>query len=256
VVAAAFGVAFGLPSVRTRGEYLAIVTLAFGEIVPGVIWHLPYWTGGANGLSGVALPQLVPSTWAERRLQAYALALLLVCLAAVAFLRLSGARTGRAWAAVRDDDAAAEAVGIDAPRAKLLAFALGAGCAGLAGALYAGLLSYIEPGLFDLTVSLMVLAAVVIGGRWGLAGVILGALTVGVYDRVLGDALTSGLRAIGGATGLEALARADLHASSYALFGLALYSAILLRARPSASAQPHVLLSTPPQEAPAHASAR
>ncbi len=60
LVAAGFGILFGLPTIRTRGEYLAIVTLAFGVIVPGVIWHLPYWTGGPNGLSGVPLPRLLP----------------------------------------------------------------------------------------------------------------------------------------------------------------------------------------------------
>src|SRR5207248_8319769 len=131
------------------------------------------------------------------------------------------------------DETAAEAVGVAAARSKLLAFALGAGCAGLAGALYAGLLSYIEPGLFDLTVSLMVLAAVVIGGRWGLGGVVLGALTVAAYDRVLADVLTSILRGLGSATGIAALGATDLHGASYALFGLALYAAILLRSRPT-----------------------
>jgi branched-chain amino acid transport system permease protein len=232
LVAAGCGIIFGVPSIRTRGEYLAIVTLAFGEIVPGVIWHLPYWTGGSNGLSGVPLPQIVPDAWAGRGLQAYALALALAALACIAALRLARSRLGRAMAAVRDDETAAESAGVDAPRTKLFAFAMGAGCAGLAGALYAALLGYIEPGLFDLTVSLMVLAAVVIGGRWGLAGVVLGALTVGAYDRVLADGLTSLVRGLGSVTGAGLLANADLHGSSYALFGLALYGAILLRVRP------------------------
>lgn len=255
LVAAGFGIAFGLPSVRTRGEYLAIVTLAFGEIVPGVIWHLPYWTGGANGLSGVPLPPILPASLADRSVQAYVLALVLASAACLAVLRLARSRIGRAWASVRDDDAAAEAAGVDAPRTKLLAFAMGAGCAGLAGAVYAGLLSYIEPGLFDLTVSLMVLAAVVIGGRWGLAGVVLGALTVGAYDRVLADALTSGLRSLGSATGLDVLAAVDLHASSYALFGLALYAAILVRARPVGSAGRVSAPTISAQEATVHAPA-
>jgi branched-chain amino acid transport system permease protein len=220
LVAAGFGVLFGLPSIRTRGEYLAIVTLAFGEIVPGVIWHVPYWTGGPNGLSGIPLPRLWAGAFGGRIGEAYALALLLAAVVAMAALRLASSRLGRAWAAVRDDETAANSVGVNGPRTKLLAFALGAGCAGLAGALYAGLLSYIEPGLFDLTVSLMVLAAVVIGGRWGLAGVVLGALIVAAYDRLLVDVVTS-------------VVHVDLHASSYALFGGALYAAILVRARPA-----------------------
>jgi branched-chain amino acid transport system permease protein len=176
------------------------------------------------------LPSLLPAVLVDRSLQAYGLSLLVATEACIVVLRLASSRTGRAWAAVRENDQAAESVGVNAPRAKLLAFAMGAGCAGIAGALYAGLLSYIEPGLFDLTVSLMVLAAVVIGGRWGLAGVVLGALTVGAYDRVLADALTSALHGLGRLPGADMLAAADLHGSSYALFGLALYAAILLRA--------------------------
>ncbi|MBV9168634.1 MAG: hypothetical protein JOZ81_00940 [Chloroflexi bacterium] len=198
------------------------------------------------------LPALLPAAFADRSIQAYGLALLLATTACVVVLRLASSRTGRAWAAVREDDQAAEAAGVNAPRAKLFAFAMGAGCAGVAGALYAGLLSYIEPGLFDLTVSLMVLAAVVIGGRWGLAGIVLGALTVGAYDRVLADALTSLLRAVGNSTGLDVLASADLHASSYALFGLALYAAILLRAAPSRAAGPSFMQPAPSKEAAVH----
>jgi branched-chain amino acid transport system permease protein len=254
LVAAAFGVAFGLPSIRTRGEYLAIVTIAFGEIVPGVIWHVPYWTGGNNGLSGIGLPRLLPDVFGDRSLQAYALALLLASAACLSVLRLAPSRLGRAWSAVRDDEAAAEAAGVNAPRTKLLAFAMGAGCAGLAGAVYAGLLGYIEPSFFDLTVSLMVLAGVVIGGRWGLAGVVLGGLTVGAYDRVLADVLTGAVRGLGATTGLGALASADLHGSSYALFGLALYAAILLRSRSTPSTGRLEGSATVPTEA-AHASA-
>jgi branched-chain amino acid transport system permease protein len=197
-----------------------------------VIWHLPYWTGGANGLSGVPMPTLsLALGGSDRAAHAYTLALLLASAACVGALRLARSREGRAWAAVREDETAAASVGIALSRQKLLAFACGAGCAGLAGAVYAGLLSYIEPGLFDLTVSLMVLAAVVIGGRWGLGGVVLGALTVAAYDRVLADVLTSLLRGLGSVVGSSALAAADLHAASYALFGGALYVAILLRSR-------------------------
>ncbi len=230
LVAAGFGVAFGLPTIRTRGEYLAIVTLAFGEIVPGVIWHLPYWTGGPNGLSGVPLVQFGP--WdASAAVRAYAVGLALAVLACLVAIRLADSRTGRAWAAVRDDDTAAAAVGVYGPGAKLLAFAVGAGYAGVAGALYAGQLGYIEPGQFDLTLSLMVLAAVIIGGRWGVAGVVLGSLTVAAYDRVLSGLLTSGLRGVGAGLGVPALASADLRSANYCIFGVALYLAILARAR-------------------------
>src|SRR5205814_7664091 len=107
-VAAGFGVIFGLPSVRTRGEYLAIVTLAFGEIVPLVIWHLPDWTGGPRGMSGIPAVGFGPLLLGSA-LNTYVLALFLACLAVLAALRLSSSRIGRAWAAVREDDLAAAA---------------------------------------------------------------------------------------------------------------------------------------------------
>jgi branched-chain amino acid transport system permease protein len=232
LAAAGCGYVFGLPSIRTRGEYLAIVTLAFGEIVPGVIWHIPYWTGGPNGLSGIPTPRLGPLADLAPALNGYFLGLALATVACLAALRLARSRLGRAWAATRDDEMAAEAVGVDAPRTKLLAFAIGAGCAGLAGGLYAGLLRYVEPGQFDLTVSLMVLGAVVLGGRWGIVGVVLGALTVAAYDRVLADLSSALVRTVGTAAGIGVLERTDLRSSSFALFGGALYLAILLRARP------------------------
>src|SRR5207245_2089315 len=125
LVAGGFGLAFGLPSVRTRGEYLAIVTLAFGEIVPGVIRHLD-WTGGPRGMSVVPPPRWLPglpdSAWSP-----YLPALALAVLVYLAAARLAGARAGRAWAAVRDDEMAAAAVGISPWRAKLPAFTAGAG---------------------------------------------------------------------------------------------------------------------------------
>jgi len=230
LVAAAFGVLFGLPSVRTRGEYLAIVTLAFGEIVPGVIWHLPYWTGGPRGISGV--PPLRLGPWGpESPLQAYLLTLALAAAAGLVAVRLAASRTGRAWAAVRDDEVAAAAAGVDPPRAKLLAFAIGAGCAGLAGAISVGQLGYVEPGQFDLTLSLTVLAAVVIGGRWGVPGAILGAVLVAAYERLLVEGLSGALRALGVALGAPFLAAVDLRDDNFAVFGLALYLATLLQTR-------------------------
>ncbi|MBV9358969.1 MAG: ABC transporter permease [Chloroflexi bacterium] len=239
LVAAGFGILFGLPTIRTRGEYLAIVTLAFGVIVPGVIWHLPYWTGGPNGLSGVPLPRLLPLEPGSP-LHAYLLALALVVVGCLVALRLGGSRTGRAWAAVRDDDVAADAVGVYPAGAKLLAFAIGAGVAGVTGAVYAGQLGYIEPGQFDLTLSLMVLAAVLIGGRWGIAGVVLGALTVAAYDRLLADLVTDLVHGLGSLSGLTALASLDLRTQNYLMFGVALYVAILFRTRgiPDAATSP------------------
>ncbi len=229
LVAAGFGLAFGVPTIRARGEYLAVVTLAFGAIVPGVLLHVP-WTGGPLGMSGVPLPQF--GLWGPSSpLNGYALALVLAVLACAAALRLAGSRTGRAWAAVREDELAAAAVGVNPPLARLLAFAIGAGCAGLAGAVYAGLVGSIEPGEFDFTVSLMVLAAVVIGARWGVAGVAIGALVVAAYDRLLVGALEDGLHALGATLGVPGLLSIDVRGENFAVFGLALYLATLAQLR-------------------------
>jgi branched-chain amino acid transport system permease protein len=230
LVAAGFGVAFGLPSVRTRGEYLAIVTLAFGEIVPLVIWHLPDWTGGPRGVSGIPAVSFGPVP-VSAALATYSVALAVACAAAIAALRLNASRIGRAWAAVREDDQAAAAAGINPPLLKLLAFAIGAGFAGVAGAGFAQLFGYVEPGEFDFTVSLMVLAAVVIGGRWGITGAILGALAIAAYDRLLADGMTAGLHAMGAALNNSALLTADLREHNFAVFGVALFLATLYRAR-------------------------
>jgi branched-chain amino acid transport system permease protein len=224
VVAAGFGLIFGLPSVRTRGEYLAIVTLAFGEIVPLVIWHLPDWTGGPRGMSGIP-SVIVPGTGV---LGSYVVALVLAGLVCLAALRLVESRIGRAWAAVREDDTAAASLGINPPLLKLLAFALGAGVAGVAGAGFAQLFGYVEPGQFDFTVSLMVLSAVVIGGQWGVLGGVLGALAIAAYDRFLVDLLSAGLHLIG--------VSADLRQHNYIVFGVALLLATLYRARAQESA--------------------
>jgi branched-chain amino acid transport system permease protein len=230
LVAAGFGLIFGLPSIRTRGEYLAIVTLAFGEIVPLVIWHLPDWTGGPRGMSGIPTPSFGP-LGVGGALASYSIALALAALTCLVALRLSGSRIGRAWAAVREDDTAAASMGINPPLVKLLAFAIGAGFAGVAGAGFAQLFNYVEPGQFDFTVSLMVLAAVVIGGQWGVLGAVLGALAIGAYDRFLVEGITAGLHALGAALGSPALSAADLRQHNFVVFGVALLLATLYRAR-------------------------
>jgi branched-chain amino acid transport system permease protein len=224
LVAAGFGLLFGLPSVRTRGEYLAIVTLAFGEIVPLVIWHLPDWTGGPRGMSGIPAVGLGP--FGSGGLSTYLVALALAGAACLAALRISSSRIGRAWAAVREDDTAAASLGINPPLVKLLAFAIGAGFAGAAGAAFAQLFSYVEPGEFDFTVSLLVLSAVVIGGRWGVLGAVLGALAITGYDRFLVEAINAGLHALGLAV--------DLRQHNFIVFGIALLLATLLRTRGTA----------------------
>jgi branched-chain amino acid transport system permease protein len=186
-----------------------------------VIWHLPNLTGGPRGISGI--PSIAGRTGT------YVLAGVLACGACLFALRLARSATGRAWAAVREDELAASASGVDPPRYKLLAFALGAGCAGVAGALFAQLFGSVEPSQFDLTVSLMVLAAVVLGGRWGIAGVIVAALAIAVYDRMIVDVLGA----------------LDLRQANYFVFGLALVLASLWRARGQPAQSASVRLREP-----------
>jgi branched-chain amino acid transport system permease protein len=230
IVAAGFGLIFGVPTIRTRGEYLAIVTLAFGEIVPGVIVHVPDWTGGNRGLSGVPILALGP--WPPgSAITAYFVGLALLTVVSISAMRVATSRVGRAWAAVREDELAAASAGVNPPFAKLLAFAIGASCAGMAGSVFAGLFGHVEPDQFDFTISLMALAAVVIGGRWGVAGAVLGGLTVAAYQYVLMDFLSGLLRAVGTAISQPLLAATDLRMHNFAVFGLALLLATLPRAR-------------------------
>jgi branched-chain amino acid transport system permease protein len=252
VLAAGCGVVFGLPSIRARGEYLAIVTLAFGEIVPALIIRFPDLTSGARGISAIPAPN-VPGLSPDSPLNAYLVALVLAAGVWIMTSRLANARLGRAWAAVRDDELAARSLGVDSTLVKLLAFALGAGVAGMAGVLFAGLVGHVAPEQFDLTLSLMVLSAVVIGGRWGLPGVVAAALLVALYDRVLVDAVSVGLRGLGTLLSLPLLLATDLRGDNFAVFGLLLYLATLLPGewRPSLPHQgiPPSLRPLPPSPA-------
>jgi branched-chain amino acid transport system permease protein len=184
-------------------------------------------------------------------LGSYAVALAIATLACITALRLSTSRLGRAWAAVREDDLAAGSLGINPPLVKLAAFALGAGFAGVAGAGFAQLFGYVEPSQFDFTVSLMVLAAVVLGGRWGVLGAVVGALGMALYDRVVVEALTAVLHIVGSTLDNAALQSADLRQHNFAVFGVTLFLATLYRARGEAPTvpPPHAELREEPSPA-------
>ncbi|HYU19150.1 MAG TPA: hypothetical protein VEQ11_10670, partial [Chloroflexota bacterium] len=231
LMAALAGILLGVPVLRMRPEYLAIATLAFGEMVPGVIRHLDAWTGGARGMSGVPHPRLLgaqldsPTAW-------YELALAMAVLTALVASRLRSSRHGRAWAAVSQDEAAAASAGVSPPRAKLLAFALGAGVAGSAGAIFASTLGYVEPGQFDFMLSMMVLSMVMLGGTGAIGGTIVGALLIGGYDRFAITQADSWLHGLGTFTGLDLLRATDLRQANFLAFGLALYVTARLRLAP------------------------
>ncbi|MDQ2831557.1 MAG: branched-chain amino acid ABC transporter permease [Chloroflexota bacterium] len=176
LVAAIFGVLIGAPTLRLRSDYLAIVTLGFGEITRITATNLDI-TGGPNGLVGVPPPAIGGLTL-ETPLQLYYLILALMLVTLFCVARLANSRIGRAWAYIREDELAAAAMGIDVVRMKLLAYALGAVWGGLAGCFLAVQLTTVAPESFTFNQSVQILIVVVLGGLGSIPGVILGAVIV------------------------------------------------------------------------------
>ena len=190
-VAASFGVILGAPTLRLRGDYLAIVTLGFGEIVPRVFKNAATWTSGVNGISALDTPQLpfwIQGPWSGDPLGIvqnfkifdpfayYVIMCILLVLAIVLVRNLQNSRMGRAWAAIREDEVAAAAMGVNTVQAKLLAFAIGASFSGFAGTFYGAKLSLVSPENFTFVVSITVLVMVVLGGMGNIPGALAGAL--------------------------------------------------------------------------------
>lgn len=173
-VAGAAGYIISRPILHLRGDYLAIVTIAFGEIVRMLLVNnVGGITGGANGLSGIARPVLFGFNF-RTTLSHYYLVLFFVVLTIIAMRRLENSRLGRAWMYVREDELAAESMGIDTVRVKATAFLLGSAWAGLAGALYATRISVISPDLSRFLESVIIFCIVVLGGTGSIPGVFVG----------------------------------------------------------------------------------
>ena len=230
LVAALLGMINGALTLRLRGEYLAITTLAFGQMVPQVVRNLDRFTGGAAGMAALPPPRLLGLVL-EQPTERYYLALAMVSIVALGSLLLANSRLGRAWAALRMDELAAVSCGIAPLRNRVLAFVLGAAVAGSAGALFATVFSYVDPTQTEFQLSAMTLAMVVIGGAGSVIGTLLGGLAVASYDRLLIPQLGAGLSALGQASGIPLLAALDLRNLNFLWFGLALYITILVRAR-------------------------
>jgi branched-chain amino acid transport system permease protein len=182
ICSAAAGVILGAPTLRLRGDYLAIVTLGFGEIIRETANNLSF-TGGPRGLSPIPFPHSIGSTWFTQygivdTRPFYYLVVILIILVIVLVKRLERSRVGRAWAAIREDEDAAEAMGVPTFRYKLWAFAIGASIGGAAGVLFASQQISITPDNFPFLLSCYILCAVVLGGSGNLPGVILGAFLV------------------------------------------------------------------------------
>jgi len=185
LAAAAAGVIIGGPTLRLRSDYLAIVTLGFGEIVRFSARNLEI-TGAASGISGIEQPWLFG--WhIYGPLDYYYVFLFLAVVATIASYRLADSRLGRAWLYVRHDEDAAEAMGINRVRVKLAAYVIGAIYGSIAGAFFAINLGAISPESFSFTQSVLILMAVILGGMGKIPGVILGAFIVVLGPELLRD---------------------------------------------------------------------
>ncbi len=237
--AAIFGLLLGAPTLRLRGDYLAIVTLGFGEIVPVVFRNADTYTNGTNGITSIAQPNLYgllgihgfgfTNPWPY-----YITVLLIVTIATMLLYRLQDSRLGRAWVAIREDELAAASMGINTVSTKLLAFSIGASTSGLAGVFFAAKLSSVSPEQFGFTVSFTALAMVVLGGMGNIWGVMAGAF-------VIYEIQSQGLKQLGNfvqGLGIPSVALGpvtiDLGSINflnyqYLLYGLALVLMMLLR---------------------------
>jgi branched-chain amino acid transport system permease protein len=179
IFAMAAGLFFGLPILGIRGDYLAIATLGFGEIVRLLAGSdlLKPWLGGPQGILNIDKPiPTDPTSLLAGPLQIYYIALLAAALVAYVAIRLRDSRLGRAWVAIREDEDVAEALGVNLVQTKLLAYMMGAAFAGLGGAIFAGLIGSIFASSMQIYVSLTVAALIIVGGMGSIPGVVLGAI--------------------------------------------------------------------------------
>ncbi|MBI3980166.1 MAG: branched-chain amino acid ABC transporter permease [Chloroflexi bacterium] len=228
VVAALFGVVLGAPTLRLRGDYLAIVTLAFGEIVPRVFLNAESLTGGAKGIKPIGFPTFFGVNFVNNQVAWYYLVIAVGAFSVWMISRLADSRIGRAWMAMREDEIAAASMGINLVTTKLLAFAMGASFSGFAGSVFASMFQYIDPGQFEFQISIMVLSMVILGGMGNMYGVVIGGILLASFDRILAERATDWIHQLGSLVGSD-LAWVDLKSSKMMIFGLALVLTMLLR---------------------------
>lgn len=181
-IGACIGIMLGLPVLPLRGDYLAIVTLGFGEIIRLVILNTPGQTNGSSGLYEILRPEVGPGR-IDSTTEYYFFIVIAAFVAWFVTSRLRDSKVGRAWEAIREDEDVAESMGIDTTRYKLMAFATGAAIGALGGAIYAPFIDFVAPQSFGLIVSINVLALVIVGGMGSTQGVVLGAfLLIGVPE--------------------------------------------------------------------------
>jgi branched-chain amino acid transport system permease protein len=243
ILAAIFGVILGAPTLRLRGDYLAIVTLGFGEIVPDFFTNASTITNGPQGIGQIAKPPSIPLPGGREiafntvnQANWFWLVLAVGLLSLFMITRLYDSRLGRAWQAIREDEIAAASMGINTVSTKLWAFALGASFSGFAGSLYAGYVRVVDPDQFQFSVSIIILAMVILGGIGNIYGVIAGALIIGSFDRILATELTRPLNWAGEQITWPPLqwlgdwmSVHNLNSDRFLIFGLALVLIMILR---------------------------
>jgi len=185
-MAAVFAVVLGSPTLRLRGDYFAIVTLGLGEITRIILNNWDSMTGGPNGISQVGRP-VVAGYMLHTTFDFYYLILMITVGTVFAMKRIMSSRIGRAWIAIREDEIAAEAMGINTFRLKLLAFVLGSAWAGVTGVFFAAKMAFVSPESFTFFESVMILCMVVLGGMGSIPGIILGALLLITLPEVFRD---------------------------------------------------------------------
>jgi branched-chain amino acid transport system permease protein len=219
----------GIPTLRLRGDYLAIVTLGFGEIVPIIARNWTGLTNGAAGMNGVQAPKLFGHSFGVNAIPYYYVAIGLVVLLIFVSSRLRDSRIGRAWMAIREDEIAASTMGVNLVNLKLLAFGIGAGFAGFTGVFYVAKLQTATPEMFGFPVSTMVLVMVVLGGMGSVWGVVLGAAILQLLQSWWLMSLTGWVHQLGNLTGIEWLTTVDLVQSIELIFGIILVLMMLFR---------------------------
>jgi branched-chain amino acid transport system permease protein len=235
-IACLFGVLLGTPTLKLRGDYLAIVTLGFGEIVRIFFNNLSQPFNLTNGPQGITLidpfhigdfsfakTDVVLGLSFSGPIKYYYLLTVVLLVVIVVNLRLQDSRLGRAWEAIREDEIAARAMGINTTRIKLLAFAMGASFGGIAGGMFSAMQGFISPESFILVESVMVLSMVVLGGMGNIWGVIVGALLLSFVPEVLRYTVEPAQKALFGRMLVEPEVIRML------LFGLALVLMMLFR---------------------------
>ncbi len=222
-IAALFGILLGAPTLRLRGDYFAIVTLGFGEIVPQTFLNLSQYTNGPNGIISLDQPSLFGHSFGFSSAVPYYYVLLgLIVIGVLVARNLRESRLGRTWMAIREDELAARHMGIDTTVAKLSAFALGASFSGVAGVAYAAKLSLVSPDQFQFNVSVLVLSMLVLGGMGSITGAIVGSFVLSFVNSFLLPQSTTLAHAAG-------LVNVDFTNYRYMIYGVILVVMMLFR---------------------------